>query len=90
MYSRSKYHYLINGPRTIQQNLVIFNELCKFISIQIALIAAQLKFYLNIKFQDTLTKLLFCLSMFMEKVIWVENSWTGYCVNGKLVKLNWL
>ena len=83
MCSRSKYHNLINGPRTIQQNLVIFNELCKFISIQ-------LKFYLNIKFQDTLTKLLFELSMFMEKVIWVENSWTEYCVNGKLVKLNWL
>ena len=62
MCSRSKYHNLINGPRTIQQNLVIFNELCRFISIQIALIAAQLKFYLNIKFQDTLTKLLFELS----------------------------
>ena len=90
MCSKSDYHELLHGPRPINQNVTIFHEPCKFVLIQIYLVAAQLRFYLSVPFQDNLTKLLFRLMQFMEKLIWYENSCTGYFVDGVPVKLNWL
>ena len=77
MATKSEYHNLVYGSRPLKENLEIFSELCYFVSIQIDLIVAQLRFDLNVCFQDTLTRLLFRLAKFMEKVIWYENSWTG-------------
>ena len=90
MATKGEYHNLVYGPRPFKENLKIFSELCYFVSIQIDFIVAQLRFYLNVCFQDTLTQLLFRLAEFMEKVIWYENSWTGVFIDGLPVKLNWL
>ena len=84
------YHNLIYGPRPVTQNMEIFKHLCKFISIQLDLVACQLKFFLCVNFQNTLTKLLFCLTQFLEKVIKYENACTGIFVDGLPVKLQWL
>ena len=90
MCSRNAYHHLIYGLRQVKENQKIFYELCRFISIQIDLIAAQLRYYLIVPMQDTLTRLLFILTKFMETVIAKENAWTGFFVQGLPVKLNWL
>ena len=90
MCSKNRYHNLIYGPRPIKENKKIFHELCRFISIQKDLIAAQIRYYLNVAMQDTMTRLLFRLTKFMETVISNENAWTGYFVQGLPVKLNWL
>ena len=90
MCSRNAYHHLIYGLRPVKENQKIFYELCRFISIQIDLIAAQLRYYLIVPMQDTLTRLLFILTKFMETVIAKENAWTGFFVQGLPVKLNWL
>ena len=90
MCSKSEYHHLICGPRPIKQNMEIFQELCKFISVQVDLIACQLRYYLSVHLQDNFMRLLFRLSQFMEKVIWYENSLPGLMVNGLPIKLNWI
>ena len=70
--------------------MAIFQDLCKFVSIQIDLVAAQVRFYLSMPFQDNLTKSLFRLTQFVERVIWYQNSCTDYFIDGFPVKLNWL
>ena len=90
MCSKDDCHHLIYGLRPINENKKIFHELCRFISIQIDLIAAQLRYYLIVPMQDTLTRLLFRLTKFMETVIAKENALTGFFVQGLPVKLNWL
>ena len=90
MCSKSDYHNLIYGPRPVTQNMDIFKHLCKFISIQLDFVGHQIKFSLCVNFQNTLTKLLFHLTQFLERVIKYENACTGIFVDGLPVKLEWL
>ena len=90
MCSKSDYHNLIYGSRLVTQNMEIFKHLCKFTSIQLGLVGCQLKFSLCVNCQSTLTKLLFHLTQFLEKVIKYENVCTGIFIDGLPVKLEWL
>ena len=90
MCSKSDYPNLICGPRLVTKNMEIFKEMCTFVSIQLDLIACQLRFSLCMKFHNTLIKLFFRLTQFMEKVINYENVCTGIFVNGLPIKLEWL
>ena len=89
MCCRSDSHHLIYGPTPLNENLKIFHKFCKFVSIQIDIFHAQLKFQLSVPFQDTLTQLFFRLTQLMEKIIWYENIFTLYFVQGSYVKLDW-
>ena len=90
MRTKLKCHNLINGPRTIQQNLHLFKELVSFTQIQMQIIGSLVCFHLKVNFQDKISKLFFWLTTFLHKVIWYDNSTDKEMHNGLPVKLNFL
>ena len=68
MKTKLKCHNLINGPRTIAENFTLFKELVSFTQIQTQLVGAQLRFVLNVKFQDTISQIFFRLTTFLKKI----------------------
>ena len=59
-------HDLIDGPRPIKQNLELFLQLVKFVSLQLAYIHCIVKFKLNVPMQDKITFLLHRLIKFLD------------------------
>ena len=88
--AKSEYHSLLQGPRVITQNMELFKHFCHKIDIQIALIRSQVLFSLDVKFQDTLSMLLFHISKFLNNMIWRDNSTTNYMKNGIPVRYNFI
>ena len=90
MRTKLKCHNLINGPRTIWQNLLLFKELVSFTQIQTQLIGSLVWFHLKVNFQDTISELFFWLTTFLHKVIWFDNSTNNIMHNGLPVKFNFM
>ena len=80
------YHDLINGSRPIQQNLALFTELIKFVSLQLAYIQAIVLFKLNIPMQNRITLNLHRLVKFFGKVIWLDDVTENNFRNGLPIK----
>ena len=86
MSSKTISHYLVHGPRTIKENIKIFEELTYFISIQLAHIYAIIMHKLDGKMQDQIYKLLHRLVKFLDTVQWVDDASSKYTRNGISVK----
>ena len=84
------YHNLIYGPRPIEENRRIFNELVGAIDIQLCLIYSLLQFSLNIKFHDQLSRLLSKSIDFLVNIMQYEMSWSEYTRNGLPISFNWM
>ena len=87
---KNKYHNLMNGPRAISENLEIFTDLIRFIIIQVGLIGAMVRLSSNINMHNQMNCLLYQLVIFLDKIIWNENSWSEYTVNRLPIKYNWM
>ena len=59
MKTRLKCHNLVDGPRTIKQNALLFQELIHFTQNQTQLLGAQICFDFSPKFQDTISRIFF-------------------------------
>ena len=55
MASRYKYHYLVDGPQTIDTNLKIYDYLLKIIDIQIGIISTLVRMSSVCNVQDTIS-----------------------------------
>ena len=86
----NKYHNLMNGPRAISENLEIFTDLIRFIIIQVGLIGAMVKLSSDINMHNQMNCLLYQLVIFLDKIIWNENSLSEYTVNRLPIKYNWM
>ena len=84
------YHNLIDGPRPIHQNLALFSELIKFISLQLAYIQSIVLFRLNVFMQNQITLNLHRLVKFFDKVIWLDDVTEKYMRNGLPVKMEFV
>ena len=84
------YHNLIYGPRPIQQNLEMFSELIKFVSLQLAYIQAIVLFRLNIGMQNRITLNLHRLVKFFDRLIWLDYVTESYMRNGLPVKMEFI
>ena len=89
MASKLKCHNIVHGPQPIQ-NLKLFKELVVFTQIQTAMIGTIVWSKLNLNFQDTISRLFFRLTKFLNKVIWYDNSTTNIMSNGLPVKLDFM
>ena len=87
---KNKYHNLMNGPRAISENLEIFTDLIRFIVIQVGLIGAMVRLSSDINMHNQMNHLLYRLVISLDKIIWNENSWSEYTVNGLPIKYNWM
>ena len=87
---KNKYHNLMNRPRPIPDNLEIFSDLIKFILIQIGLIGAMVRLSSDINIHNQVNCLLYWLVIVLDKVIWNENSWSEFTLNGLPIKYNWM
>ena len=72
----------MNGPRAISENLEIFTDLIRFIVIQVGLIGAMVRLSSDINMHNQMNHLLYRLVIFLDKIIWNENSWSEYTLNG--------
>ena len=90
MTSKSQLHNLVHGPRPLKDNMKIFEELIDFMTIQLGHIYAIVVHKLDVKMQDTITRLLHRLIKFLDTVIWVNDSSSIYTKNGLPIKYNWL
>ena len=84
------YHNLIDGPRPIHQNLALFSELIKFVSLQLAYIQSIVLFRLNISMQNQITLNLHRLVKFFDKVIWLDDVTEKYMRNSLPVKMEFV
>ena len=80
------YHDLVYGPRPITENVAIFTSLVDFISLQLCYIEAILRFRLNVKMHDTVTRPLHQLIKFFDKIIWDDDNTSTIFHNGVPVK----
>ena len=80
------FHNLIDGPRPIKQNLALFTELIKFVSLQLAYRQAIVLFRLNIPMQNRITLNLHRLVKFFNKVIWLDDVTENNIRNGLPIK----
>ena len=90
MKTKLRCHNLIDGPRSINDNICLFKELVMFTQIQTQLIGAQVCFVLKLKFQDTISKLFFRLTKFLHTIIWYDNSTSDVMHDGLPVKMRFL
>ena len=84
------YHDLIDGPRPIQQNLELFSELIKFVSLQLAYIQSIVLFKLNICMQNQITLNLHRLVKFFYTVIWLRDVTEKYMRNGLPIRMEFI
>ena len=84
------YHNLIYGPRPIQQNLQLFSELIKFVSLQLAYMQATVLFRLNIGMQNRMTLNWHRLFKFFDRVIWLDDVTESHIRNGLPVKMEFI
>ena len=83
------YHDLAYGPRPIAENVFLFSYLMDFIDLQFSYIEAILRFRLNVKMHDTVTRLLHRLIKFFDKIIWVDDNTSAFFCNSVPVKFNY-
>ena len=74
MKTKLRCHNLIDGPRSINDNICLFKELVTFTQIQTQVTGAQVCFVLKPKFQDIISKLFFRLTKFLHTIIRYDNS----------------
>ena len=84
------FHDLIDGPRPIKQNLALFTELIKFVSLQLAYIQAIVLFKLNIPMQNRITLNLHRLVKFFDKVIWFDDVTENNFRNGLPIRMEFI
>ena len=84
------YHDLIDGPRPIQQNLQIFSDITKFVSLQLAYIQCIVKFRMNVAMQDKMTFVLHRLVNLFDCVIWLDDVTGKYTRNGLPIKMDFI
>ena len=90
MCSKLKCHNLQDGPRPILQNLELFNELVVFTQIKTQIIGSIVQTKLCHNFQDTTSRLFYCLTLFLNKVIWNNNSTSNIFRKSLKVKMQFL
>ena len=90
MRTKLRCHNLIDGPWSIQNNMQLFRELVRFTQIQTQLVSSLVRFNLNPKFQDAISRLFFRLTKFLNMIIWYNNSTSSDMCNGLPVKMNFL
>ena len=81
---------LIGGHRPIKQNLALFTELIKFVSLQLAYIQAIVLFKLNIPMQNQITLNLHRLVKFFDKVIWLDDVTENNFRNGLPIRMEFI
>ena len=77
-------------PRKLADNLIIFSELLEFIFIRIGLIGSVIRCSTYINFHNQMNQLLSRPSLYLDKVMWSENSWSEFTLNGLPIKYNWM
>ena len=90
VYSKLKCHNLQAGPRPVVQNLFLFEELVVFTQIQTQIIGSIIQTKLSPAFQDTISRLFYCLTIFLNKIIWTDNCTSNTFRNGLPVKYNFI
>ena len=83
-------HNMIYGPRPVAENIRLFTSLIDFIIQQLAFIESILRFKLNVKMHDQITRLLHRLVKFFDKILWVEDNMSDVFKNGLPVKYKFL
>ena len=90
MCSKLKCHNLQEGPRPVAQNLDLFHELVRFMQIQTQIIGSIIWTKLSPGFQDTISRLFYCLTVFLNKITWNDNCTSNIFRNGLPVKYNFV
>ena len=80
----------MDGPRPIAQNMDLFKELVVFAQIQTHIIGSIIRTKLCPHVQDTLSKLFYHLTVFVNRIIWSDNCMTNVFRNGLPIKLNFI
>ena len=81
---------MIYGPRPVAENIRLFTSLIDFIIQQLAFIESILRFKLNVKMHDQITRLFHRLVKFFDKILWVEDNMSDVFKNGLPVKYKFL
>ena len=90
MCSKLNCHNLIDGLRPISQNMNLFNQLVVFTQIQMHIIGSTVETKLCPCFQDTLSKLFYQLTVFLHRIIWIDNCTSNVFRNSLPIKLNFI
>ena len=87
---KHKNHNMIYGPRPVAENIRLFTSLITFITQKLAFIESILRFKLNLKMHDQITRLLHRLVKFFDKILWYEDNTSDVFKNGLPVKYKFL
>ena len=82
MASKLKCHNVQDRPRPIQENLKLFKVLVVFNQVKTQIIGAILRGNLNPLFQDSISKIFFRLTKFLNNIIWFDNRTENVLHNG--------
>ena len=82
MAGRCKYHYLVNGPQTIDTNLEIYGHLLKIIDIQIGIMGTLVRLRFIPKVQDTISLKLHRVIKFFDTILYNEEKNLNHFSNG--------
>ena len=90
MASRCKYHYLVDGPHTIDTNLEIYAHLLKIIDIQIGIMGSLVRLSSVPKVQDTISLKLHRVIKIFDAILYNEEKNLNHFSNGFPIKFEFM
>ena len=85
-----KYHNLVYGPRSIQENLDILTELCKFTSLQVAWIGCVVRFTGALTTLNNAAMIFKWVIWFLDMLVWHDDVTSQYTRNGFPIKYDFI